>query len=390
MKILLAKLVYGNKRVVKTRSSAKQNPSWMLAELTYRCPLQCAYCSNPVEIANYQNELSTEVWKNAIIDAREMGCIQIGFSGGEPLVRNDLEELVLTASGVGYYTNLITSGIGATEKRISQLKRNGLDSIQISFQSHESDLNDFIAGNDVYLKKIQTAQLIKKYNFPLTFNIVLHRKNIDSIKEILDFAFSFQPDFIELANTQYSGGFALHNRDYLLPTLEQVQRAKEKVDSYPKGDCGVIYVFPDYYQDRPKPCMGGWANNYIIVTADGSILPCLSARSLPGLKVPNIHETSLNDIWNNSEMFNAFRGTDWMKEPCKTCPERFTDYGGCRCQAFLLTGDKFATDPVCSLSPVNKIVKDFINKERSEEFVFRSFENSKKIIENVKDNNNYL
>ena len=294
------------------------------------------------------------------------------------MVRPDLEELILTANGLGYYTNLITSGIGFTEKRIQTMKQNGLDSIQISFQSHESDLNDFIAGNDVYHKKITTTNLIKQYNFPLTFNIVLHSKNIDSIKEILDFAFSFNPDFIELANTQYSGGFAFENRDYLLPTLEQVTKAKEIVDNYPKGDTGVIYVFPDYYQGRPKPCMGGWGANYIIVTADGSVLPCLSARTLP-IPIPNIKET-LKEIYFNSKMFNTFRGTDWMEGPCKTCPERFTDFGGCRCQAYLLTGNMFATDPVCSLSTQHKIVTDFIESERSETFLFRNFENSKKLL----------
>lgn len=372
----------------KTRAAVTPVTSvnWLLAELSYRCPLQCAYCSNPVEINDYQNEISTAEWKQVLLEGRELGCVQLGFSGGEPLVRPDLEELVLTASGLGYYTNLITSGIGLTEKRIKFLKQNGLDSIQISFQSHESDLNDYIAGNDVYLKKIETAKLIKQYDFPLTFNIVLHRQNIDSIKEILDFAFTFEPDFIELANTQYSGGFAFHNRDYLLPSLEQVKHAKLVVDAYPKTQTGIIYVFPDYYQGRPKACMGGWANNFVIVTPDGAVLPCLSARTLPGLTIPNIHEASLTDIFNKSSLFNAFRGEEWMQEPCKSCPEKTLDFGGCRCQAYLLTGDASATDPVCSLSPKHHILTDFINQERSDDFVFRNFENSKKITEKGKTN----
>jgi pyrroloquinoline quinone biosynthesis protein E len=382
MKTIYFKTILPRTRV-KTRATAGQ-PNWLLAELSYRCPLQCGYCSNPVEIAQYQDEIGTDQWKKVLKEGRELGCVQLGFSGGEPLVRQDLEELVLTANGLGYYTNLITSGIGLTEERIKCLKENGLDSIQISFQSHESDLNDYIAGNDVYLKKIETAKLIKQYEFPLTFNIVLHRKNIDSIKDILDFAFSFRPDFIELANTQYSGGFALENRDYLLPSLEQVKQAKQIVDAYPKGDSGIIYVFPDYHQGRPKACMGGWANNFIIVTPDGAVLPCLSARTLPGLSVPSVKDSTLGEVWNNSEMFNIFRGEDWMQEPCKSCPDKIIDFGGCRCQAYLLTGDKFATDPVCSLSPQHNLVTDFVEKERSDEFVFRNFENSKKIMANIK------
>jgi pyrroloquinoline quinone biosynthesis protein E len=369
-------------KLTKTRATVSQ-PNWLLAELTYRCPLQCSYCSNPTEIAQYQNEISTNDWKRVLTQARELGCIQLGFSGGEPLVRPDLEELILTANHLGYYTNLITSGIGLTRPRIKKMEKWGLDSIQISFQSDQQSLNDSIAGNDVYLKKIEVARLIKEHNFPLTFNIVLHRHNIDSIEQILEFAFSFEPDFIELANTQYSGGFAFENRDYLLPTLEQVTNAKRVAESYNKGKCRVIYVFPDYYQGRPKACMGGWANNFMIVTADGSVLPCLSARTLPGIEIPNVKE-SMKSIWEDSSLFNMFRGDSWMQEPCRSCPDKIIDFGGCRCQAYLLTGDAYATDPVCTLSPKNQLVKDFVEKERSNDFVFRNFETSKKIIESVK------
>ena len=370
------------KNRTKTRATVIQ-PSWLLAELTYRCPLQCSYCSNPAEIVNYQNEISTHEWKKVLTDSRELGCLQLGFSGGEPLVRPDLEELILTANHLGYYTNLITSGIGLTRQRIKKMERYGLDSIQISFQSDQKTLNDSIGGNETYDKKIHVTRLIKEYQFPLTFNIVLHRHNIDSIKQILDFAFSFDPDFIELANAQYSGGFAFENRDYLLPTLEQVTNAKRIVDTYNKGKCRVIYVFPDYYQGRPKACMGGWANNFIVVTADGSVLPCLSARTLPNIEIPNIKE-SMKSIWNESSLFNMFRGDSWMKDPCKTCPDKVIDFGGCRCQAYLLTGDPSATDPVCNLSDKNKVLTDFISKKRSDDFIFRNFENSKKIIESVK------
>ena len=368
----------------RTRTSATvSQPSWLLAELTYRCPLQCSYCSNPVEIINYQNEISTHEWQRVLTQARDLGCLQLGFSGGEPLVRPDLEELILTANHLGYYTNLITSGIGLTRQRIKMMERYGLDSIQISFQSDQQSLNDSIAGSEAYNKKIHVARLIKEYQFPLTFNIVLHRHNIDSIRQILDFAFSFDPDFIELANTQYSGGFAFENRDYLLPTLEQVTNAKRVVESYNKGKCRVIYVYPDYYQGRPKACMGGWANNFIVVTADGSVLPCLSARTLPNIQIPNIKE-SMETIWNDSSLFNMFRGDSWMKDPCKSCPDKIIDFGGCRCQAYLLTGDPYETDPVCSLSDKNRFVKEFTDKERSDNFIFRNFENSKKIIESTK------
>lgn len=318
----------------------------------------------------------------------KLGCVQLGFSGGEPLARKDLEELVLVGHSNGYYTNLITSGIGLTEERISKLKNNGLDSIQISFQSDDETLNDYISGRkNSYNEKLNTVKLIKQYSFPLTFNIVLHSRNIDNIRNILDMAIDLGADYIELANTQYSGGFAFHNREQLLPTMEQLINAKQVSMEYSEKQFmnsgpKIYYVFPDYYQGRPKACMNGLGNSYMVVTPDGSILPCVSARVIPDVEFPNVQKCTLESAWYQSELFNRFRGTDWMQEPCKSCPERFKDFGGCRCQAMLLTGDQYATDPVCSLSPKHSIVLDTIERSKSNdsEFTFRNFENSKKII----------
>ena len=374
-------------RLRKTRLKvAKTEPKWLLAELTYKCPLQCPYCSNPTEIANYQNEISTEDWIRVITEGRSLGCVQLGFSGGEPLTRPDLEVLIKTGNQLGYYTNLITSGIGLTEKRISAFKNAGLDSIQISFQSDDNVLNDYISGMKNSFKiKQNVAKLIKKYDFPLTFNIVLHSKNIDKISQILDMAIEMGADYIELANTQYSGGFSYYNREYLLPTLEQVQHAKDVSLEYGakyKNTPKIYYVWPDYYQGRPKPCSGGWGNTYMVVTADGSILPCLSARTIPEVAFPNVKDSNLKDAWVDSELFNRFRGTDWMEEPCRSCSERFTDFGGCRCQAMLLTGNQYATDPACSLSPNHSIILEAIKSIdiQSNNFLFRNMDNSKKII----------
>ena len=364
-------------RRLKTKNEIS-NPEWLLAELTYRCPLHCPYCSNPVELSKYKNELSTEEWVRVLVEGSQLGILQLGFSGGEPLARSDLEILVKRANELGYYTNLITSGIGLTETRISTLKNNGLDSIQISFQSDEDTLNDYISGRkNSFIEKMNTAKLIKKYGFPLTFNIVLHSKNISRINKILDMAIDLGADYIELANTQYSGGFAFENRDYLLPTLEQVQYAKQVSMEYSlnKSNPKIYYVFPDYYQGRPKACMNGWGSTYMVVTPDGSILPCVSARLIPDIEIPNVKQVSMSDAWYSSEMFNKFRGYDWMPEPCRSCPEKTQDFGGCRCQAMLLTGNASETDPVCSLSPKHSIVQDAILdiKPDSNDFTFRTF-----------------
>jgi pyrroloquinoline quinone biosynthesis protein E len=362
-----------NKQIVKS-----SKPNWMLAELTYRCPLSCPYCSNPVDIVSRNKELSTNVWKQNIKNASKIGVAQIGFSGGEPLSRPDLEELVECAASENMYTNLITSSVGLTSKRLEALKNAGLNSIQISFQADTKELNDFIAKNNTFEHKLETAKAIKAAGFPLTFNVVLHRLNSDRIEQILEMAINeLGADFIELANTQFYG-WAFNNKEALLPTKEQVLHTqkvtKTFIDKY-ADRTKILYVISDYYEGRPKGCMGGWGNDIFVITPDGYILPCHSARIIPGLEFPQITEDNILDlghVWYESELFNKFRGFEWMQEPCKTCDERFTDFGGCRCQALLLAGDASATDPVCSKSPLYNSLKDTMSGyDHETKFEFR-------------------
>ena len=328
-------------------------PLWLLAELTYKCPLQCPYCSNPLDIARYKDELSTDEWIRVFREARAMGAVQLGFSGGEALVRKDLEELIAAAHDLGFYTNLLTSGVGMDERRIQAFKEAGLDHIQISFQASSEEINNFIAGNNSFQHKLEMARLVKKYDYPMVLCFVLHRHNQDQVEQILEMALSLQADYVELATTQYYG-WALLNRDQLLPTREQVEHAEAVAHRYQeklKGRMRIYYVVPDYYEERPKACMKGWGSIFLTIAPDGTALPCHAAGTLPGLSFPNVRDHDIEWIWNESPDFNKFRGYDWMKEPCRTCPERTKDFGGCRCQAYLLTGDAANADPVCSKSP---------------------------------------
>ena len=328
-------------------------PLWLLAELTYKCPLQCPYCSNPLDIARYKDELSTDEWIRVFREARAMGAVQLGFSGGEALVRKDLEELIAAAHDLGFYTNLLTSGVGMDERRIQAFKEAGLDHIQISFQASSEEINNFIAGNNSFQHKLEMARLVKKYDYPMVLCFVLHRHNQDQVEQILEMALSLQADYVELATTQYYG-WALLNRDQLLPTREQVEHAEAVAHCYQeklKGRMRIYYVVPDYYEERPKACMKGWGSIFLTIAPDGTALPCHAAGTLPGLSFPNVRDHDIEWIWNESPDFNKFRGYDWMKEPCRTCPERTKDFGGCRCQAYLLTGDAANADPVCSKSP---------------------------------------
>jgi len=328
-------------------------PLWLLAELTYKCPLQCPYCSNPLDIARYKDELSTDEWIRVFREARAMGAVQLGFSGGEALVRKDLEELIAAAHDLGFYTNLLTSGVGMDERRIQAFKEAGLDHIQISFQASSEEINNFIAGNNSFQHKLEMARLVKKYDYPMVLCFVLHRHNQDQVEQILEMALSLQADYVELATTQYYG-WALLNRDQLLPTREQVEHAEAVAHRYQeklKGRMRIYYVVPDYYEERPKACMKGWGSIFLTIAPDGTALPCHAAGTLPGLTFPNVRDHDIEWIWNESPDFNKFRGYDWMKEPCRTCPERTKDFGGCRCQAYLLTGDAANADPVCSKSP---------------------------------------
>jgi len=333
-------------------------PLWLLAELTYRCPLQCPYCSNPVEYAALRDELDTQQWVSVLRQARELGAAQLGFSGGEPLVRRDLEELVTEARSLGYYSNLITSGVGLTDDRVSALREAGLDHIQVSFQSSDAGVNEVLSGSrKAFDQKLAMAQAVKEHGYPMVLNFVLHRHNIDQIEDILALSEQLQADYVELANVQYHG-WAMHNRDALIPSRAQLEHAEAVTNRYreakPDG-MKLYFVVPDYYEERPKPCMNGWANMFLTIAPDGAVLPCHSARELP-MTFPNVRDHTLRHIWFEHDSFNHYRGDDWMVEPCRSCPEKGRDFGGCRCQAFALTGDARNADPVCTKSPHRHLI----------------------------------
>ncbi len=361
-------------------------PRWLLAELTYKCPLQCPYCSNPLDYAQHSDEISTDDWKRVLSEARKMGAVQLGFSGGEPLTRQDFPELVRHARELGYYSNLITSGYGLTEEKIIQLKEAGLDHIQISIQASTQDLNDHIAGTESFHSKQEVARLVKKHGYPMVLCVVIHRENIHQMADILAMAEELGADYVELANTQYYG-WAHANRDLLMPTQEQYQEAEEIAQAFKEkvaGKMKIYYVIPDFHEDRPKACMNGWGTTFLTIAPDGVALPCHSARELPGLDCPNVNDASISEIWHESKAFNFFRGTEWMQEPCKSCDEKDKDFGGCRCQAYLLTGDMYKTDPVCSKSPDKHIITEAIESARQsalasneKPLIFRNSKNSK-------------
>ena len=337
-----------------------ERPLTLIAELTYRCPLRCPYCSNPLNYGdrNYRQELATEYWLNAIRQAATLGILQLGFTGGEPLLRQDLEFMVEAAAKTGIYTSLITSGTLLTPERAAKLRDCGLDHVQISVQDSQADKSDYIAGIPSFEQKLTAARLVKELGLPLTINVVLHRHNLDRIEAILELCRTLEADRVELANTQYYG-WALYNRDSLLPTPAQLKRAKQVVAIAQRQryfPMGVVYVLPDYYEKYPKPCMGGWGQRTIVISPNGDVLPCQVARSISELTFDNFQDYSLDWIWYKSAAFNRFRGMDWMNELCSSCPRKTIDFGGCRCQAFLLTGRANATDPVCYLSPDNHLI----------------------------------
>lgn len=342
-------------------------PLWLLAELTYRCPLHCAFCYNPVDYAANRQELDTDQWITVLREARALGAAQLGLSGGEPLLRDDLTTLVKEARALGFYTNLITSGVGLTDGRLDELKAAGLDHIQLSFQDSTQELNDFLSSTRTFDLKRRVAASIKAHGFPMVINCVLHRYNLPHVDKIIDMALAMGAEYLELANTQYYG-WALANRAQLLPTREQLEQAEAVVEAYRKahGDkCRIFFVVPDYFEERPKRCMNGWGSVFLGVAPDGTALPCHAARSLPGLTFPNVTETALREIWYESAAFNRFRGFDWMNEPCRSCEEKTKDLGGCRCQAYLLTGDAANADPVCSKSPDHARIVRFVEDARA-------------------------
>ncbi len=370
----------------KTDARGIGNPMWLLAEVTYKCPLHCMFCYNPVDYATYDKELSTEDWLRVLRQGRELGATQLGFSGGEPLMRDDLEILVAESRKLGYYTNLITSGVGLNEKRIAAFKEGGLDHIQLSFQDSTREVNDFLSSTKTFDLKNKVAKLIKDYDYPMVFNCVLHRLNIDHTKEILEMAEAMGAEYVELANTQYYA-WAHLNRDQLLPSREQLEKA-ERVTNEFRARVGskvkVYFVVPDFYANRPKACMNGWGSVFLTITADGVALPCHEARMLPGLTFPNVREHDLRWIWYDSPGFGAYRGDAWMQEPCRTCPEKTKDFGGCRCQAFMLTGDATNADPVCDKSPHHDVITRLVEKAQKPQLpagakpiLFRDDRNSK-------------
>ena len=347
-------------RIERTNDSRSGPPLWLLLELTYRCPLHCVYCSNPTEFAHTGDELGTDDWIRVLREARALGSVQLGLSGGEPLLRDDLEQIVSEAHALGFYINLITSGVGLNESRIGALKAAGLDHIQLSFQDSTRKMNDFLSSTRTFDLKSQVAALIKRYDYPMVLNVVLHRHNIDHVEQILDMAQQMGAEYVELANTQYYG-WAWLNRAQLMPSREQVRRAEEVTNGFRKrvGDrMKVFFVVPDYFERRPKACMNGLGSVFLTVAPDGIALPCHAARMLPGLTLPSVREASVGWIWYDSPGFNHFRGDAWMKEPCRSCPEKGRDFGGCRCQAYLLTGDAANADPVCDLSPHHHLVTE--------------------------------
>ncbi|CUT13834.1 Coenzyme PQQ synthesis protein E [Bradyrhizobium sp.] len=366
----------------KSRSTAETFgiPLAVLLEITHRCPLQCPYCSNPVELDRSGKELTTDEWKKVLSELAEIGVLQVHFSGGEPTARKDLVELVKHASDVGLYTNLITSAVLLTRERLSELADAGLCHVQISFQGTEEGLADRVGGyKNGHRKKLEVAKWTRELDLPLTVNAVMHRQNLHQLPDIIQMSIDLDADRLEVANVQYYG-WALKNRAALMPTVTQldectriVEEARERL----KGRLTIDYVVPDYYALRPKKCMGGWGRQFFNISPAGKVLPCHAAESITGLDFESVRSNhSIAWIWQNSEAFNRYRGTGWMKEPCKSCEFREIDLGGCRCQAFALTGDAANTDPACALSPLHETIFKQAEREAEGEtnrFVYRNF-----------------
>jgi pyrroloquinoline quinone biosynthesis protein E len=336
----------------------------VIAEVTHRCPLHCVYCSNPLEMQRRAAELSTEDWSAVFRQAADMGALHLHLTGGEPLARADLKELVRAGRSVYLYVNLITSGVGLDERRLDALIGAGLDHIQLSFQDVEEGAANEFAGTRSHALKLRIAEMIGQRRVAFTLNMVVHRQNLGRLAEMIAFAEQTGAQRLEIAHVQYYG-WALRNRDALLPSREQVRQSIETVEaarSRLKGRLRIDFVLPDYYARYPKPCMSGWGHQQMLIDPAGRALPCHAAGVIPGLEFANVKEQSLRSIWEDSPVFNRFRGESWMPEPCRTCDRRAHDFGGCRCQAFLLTGDAAATDPVCTLAPSHQAVEDALQR----------------------------
>jgi pyrroloquinoline quinone biosynthesis protein E len=344
-------------------TSAIANPLALIAELTHRCPLHCVYCSNPLELTQRSTELSTEDWSRIFQEAAALGVLQADFTGGEPLTRPDILNLIRAARTAGLYVNLITSGMPLDESRLEALILAGLDHFQLSFQGAREEIAQEISGTKAHAQKLRVLEWLKRHRVAVTLNFVIHRRNIDQLPEMLALAESSSASRVEFANVQYYG-WAFANRDSLLPTREQLMHSIDflkKAQERLAGKIKVEYVVPDYYAKYPKPCMGGWGRKLMLITPNGDALPCHAARVIPALSFENVKDRALREIWEESGAFQKFRGESWMQKPCKTCDRRALDFGGCRCQALLLAGDESATDPVCSLSPQRSKVDAILN-----------------------------
>ena len=348
----------------RAMTAESHRPLGILLELTHRCPLHCPYCSNPLNLTARESELPVSVWQRVIREAAEMGVLQAGFSGGEPLLYSQVAELITVARENGVYSNLITSGLGLDLRRAEELKVAGLDTVQISFQADEAELADAVAGTRAHVKKLQAVEAARQVDLPWSANVVLHRSNIDRIDNFIKLAERLEAFRVELANTQFYG-WALENRPYLLPTSDQLLRAQQIVDrerTRLNGQLQLVYVGCDYYEKRPKPCLHGWGSRSLTVNPRGDVLPCQAASVIPGLTFDNVTNQSLSWIWNHSSVFQRFRGTEWLAEPCQSCSLREVDRGGCRCQVALFGGNLDGPDPVCELSPDRVLVDEWLKK----------------------------
>lgn len=344
------------------------HPLALIAEVTHRCPLHCVYCSNPLQLAGTSEELSTKEWASVFSQGGKLGMLHAHFTGGEPLARTDLTELVAAARAAGLYTNLITSGLGLNDQRLQALVDAGLDHIQISFQDSREEAANWIAGAKAHAHKIELSRAIRRHKIAFTVNLVVHRQNLDHLEEMIAFIEQLNPERVEIAHTQYYG-WALANRAALMPTHAQLERAVAIVAEAEKrlaGRMRIDSVVPDYYAKYPKACMGGWGRRLMLINPAGKVLPCHAAEVLPGMSFENVRDKTLAWIWQESSSFQKFRGEDWMPEPCRSCDRRGEDFGGCRCQAFLLTGDALATDPACSLAPSHGIVEAAVREANSD------------------------
>jgi PqqA peptide cyclase len=360
--------------VAQNGTGKLHKPLGLLAELTHRCPLGCPYCSNPLALEPRADELDTATWARVFLEAASLGVLQVHLSGGEPGARRDLVEITAAARDAGLYSNLITSAVGVTNNTLAALADAGLDHVQISIQDSEVKSADHISGYDgAYARKLALAAEVVRLKLPLTVNAVIHRANIERIPNMVDLALTLGASRVEIAHAQYYG-WALKNRAMLMPTREQVEQAVKAVDDLRLRHHGKIVidaVVPDYYARFPKPCVGGWGRRSLNVAPDGLVLPCHAAQSIPNLEFWSVRDHSVPDIWENSPAFNAFRGTAWMQEPCASCPRRDEDFGGCRCQAYALTGDATSTDPVCHLSPNHGRVEGLAAQRNEENYLYR-------------------